>query len=371
MTRRNDSATELWEQLFATMAKAEDAALVDPEHDEAEDEARLREGLAQAGWSEREIQQRVDLLRAQAAAAPSTSPGVNPHVESQFSRLCDNIEVAMDRLGMDSYARVARGIEPRLGPLAAKTSVIMTDQSIVTVGSFLFRFCGLVARAFTRTLLLAPAFWESAEYSDKRAQGYLKTRPELRRYWLSIFVSYALTGTHIMALFRPANRHEVMLFEQVARAMEIFAIAHEYAHHHLDHGRRLEDDPKAEEFDADQLALKIAYEVECKPFIFPNPYLSSGAGGVVLLLALKTLQEFKNDFLGPSAVPSGTHPDILARIARFDTVATLDREEFAALRGFRTASGRIMTSVAADLSNLRGAMPPEHCARLRELAQPY
>ena len=51
MTRRNEAATEFWEQLFVTMAKAEDAALVDPEHDETGDEARLREGLAQAGWA--------------------------------------------------------------------------------------------------------------------------------------------------------------------------------------------------------------------------------------------------------------------------------------------------------------------------------
>src|SRR5947207_2172099 len=131
MSRRNESATELWSQLFAVMAKAENATLVDPEHNEAEDDGRLREGLAQAGWSESEIQQRVEIYRAQSAAAPSTSPGVNPHVERQFGLLCDDIEAAMDRLGMDSHARVARGIEPRIGPVAAKTNVVMTDQSIV------------------------------------------------------------------------------------------------------------------------------------------------------------------------------------------------------------------------------------------------
>src|SRR5436190_17552608 len=108
---QNESAAELWQQVFATMAKAEHAAIVDPEHDEAEYaeyEAKLREGLLQAGWSAAETQERIDLLRANIANAPQTSPGVNPHVEVAFSLLCDDVEMAMGRLGMDSYARVAR-----------------------------------------------------------------------------------------------------------------------------------------------------------------------------------------------------------------------------------------------------------------------
>jgi hypothetical protein len=101
MARRNEAATQLWTQLFATMAKAEDAALIDVEYDEREHTDRLSEGLAQAGWSEREIQLRVDSYREQVAGAPITSPGVNPHVEVMFGRLCDDIEAAMDRLHLN------------------------------------------------------------------------------------------------------------------------------------------------------------------------------------------------------------------------------------------------------------------------------
>ena len=154
-TKQNDAATQLWEQVFATMAKAEDAALMDPDHDEAGDEARLRKGLAQAGWSEQEIQSRVDLHQTQVAEAPVTSPGVNPHVEFSLNRLCADIEAAMNRLHLNSQTRVARGVEPRVGPLAQMTNVIMTNEGIVTVGSFLFRFCGLIARSFTRI-----CFWD-------------------------------------------------------------------------------------------------------------------------------------------------------------------------------------------------------------------
>ena len=104
-----------------------------------------------------------------------------------------------------------------------------------------------------------------------------------------------------------------MLFEQVARAMEIFAIAHEYGHHHLGHGSQIDGDPMQEEFEADQFALKISYEVEQKPFLFDNPYLSSGAGGVVLLLALATLRKFEETLRGARATasdPTRTPPTV-------------------------------------------------------------
>ena len=83
-----------------------------------------------------------------------------------------------------------------------------------------------------------------------------------------------------------------------------------YGHHHLNHGRSLDADPKLEEFDADRFALRIGFEVEEHvPLIAPNPYLSSGAGGIVMLLALKTLREFEEDFLGVPAAQAETHPE--------------------------------------------------------------
>jgi hypothetical protein len=364
--RQNEAATQLWEQFFARMADAEDATLMDADHDDAADEARLREGLAQAGWSEQEIQFRIDLLQRQMAEAPVTSPGVNPHVEFIFNRLCEDIEAAMCRLHLDSHGRIARGVEPRVGPVVALTNVVMTEEGIVTVGSFLFRFCGLVARAFTRTLQLEPTFWESASYSEKAARARLKTTPQLMLYWLQIYISFGLVGTHILAPYRPANRYE-LIFEQVARAMEIFAVAHEYGHHHLSHGRQIGDDPKLEEFNADQFALKIAYEVEKEPLIFVNPYLSSGAGGVILLKALETLRGVGDFIKQEQAKSSVTHPNIAARLARFDSVSVLRPKEFAALKNFRKTSARIMEITGTMVSELLRAIPKANLDQLRAL----
>lgn len=367
-SKRNEAAVQLWEQMFAQMAVAEDAAVIDPGIDDKADEARLRSGLTEAGWSPSEIEERVQLNKETMASAPVTSPRVASHVEVFLNRLCDDVEAAMDRLKLDSHARVARGVEPRIGALASMTNVIMTDQGIVTVGSFLFRFCGLVGRAFTRTLQMNPWLWESQDYSEATMRKLLETNPTLVIYWLRIFLSYSVTGTHVLVPYRPANKSELVLFEQVARAMEIFAVAHEYGHHHHSHGRQLDDDAKREEFEADQFALRTCYEVERNPLIFPNPYISSGAGGVILLLALKTLEKFREVITTERIKFSNTHPTVTQRLARFDSVAVLKPDEFSQLKGFRTASTRIMTGVDAVLSGLLHSIPPEALNHYRELA---
>jgi hypothetical protein len=66
------------------MAKTDGATLTDPAYDVSDDEARLREALKKAGWSDKEIQLRIETHNKQVADAPVTSPGVNPHVEFVF-----------------------------------------------------------------------------------------------------------------------------------------------------------------------------------------------------------------------------------------------------------------------------------------------
>lgn len=174
---------------------------------------------------------------------------------------------------------------------------------------------------------------------------------------MGIYASYALTGTNVLVPFRPGTPTELMMFEQIARAMEIFAVAHEYGHHHLAHGRQIGADAHAEEFEADQFALKICYEVEHVPLLLENPYLSSGAGGALLLMALETLNSATHS-LGTEANAADTHPSATARIERFDSVAVLKPKEFRMLRGFRLACTRVMALMNSELIGpLRAASP--------------
>ena len=315
----------------------------------------LRQGLKEAGWSDQEIERRIEIHQQQIDSAPVTSPGINPHSEYLFNLLCNDIEAAMTRLGLDSHQKSARGVEPRLGPSAALTNVIMTDEGIVTVGTHLFRFCGLVARAFARTLRLNPWLWEPDSYSDEAGMSLLRKNPNILIYWIEIYLSYAVTGTHIGVPFKPASKDEALLFEQIARSMEIFSIAHEYGHHHLQHGKDIEADAFREEFQADQFALKVCYEVEKRPLIASNPYLPSGAGGVIILLALETLRDVQGLLERKSKSFPATHPEVAERIAKFDSVAVLKPREFDALKGFRVASERLLrlTNLAV-LETLKG-----------------
>lgn len=340
--------------------------MIGPSRDETEDAAGYRAAMALAGWSDSEIEAMQQAHKVREDSAPVTSPGVNRHVEAAFGQLADDVEAAMDRLGYKSQARVARGIEPRVGPLAAKTGVIMTDESIVTIGSFLFRFCGLIAWAFTRTLRLNPWIWEPDDYAEAEAMALMQSSPETLKYWMNIYFSFAMIGTQIGVPFWPSTKQEVLLMEQVARAMEIFAVAHEYGHHHLCHGRDIEGDPKAQEFEADQFALRVSEEVDRRPMILENPYLISGAGGAILLMALETLRAVE-ELTGASAPPRETHPPVSDRIARFNSTHILQPAEFKWLQGFRIASTRIMALVHEALVPALASLSPTQLADIAKL----
>jgi hypothetical protein len=367
MKKKNGSAKDLWSQLYANLARSENAALVDPDHNDSDEIAKLQKALNDAGWPDSFVQEVISKQRPILAHVSETNPGINPTIEPIFDRLCDDVEAAMDRLKLESHARVARGIEPRAWAYASKTNVILTDESIITVSAFLFRFCGLVARAFTRTLLLEPDCWDGKAFDDRQIKMHLSERVDLIQYWMSIYTSFSLTGTHVFTAFKPSRPHELILFEQIARSMEIFVIAHEYGHHHYAHGKSLGDDPHTEEFQADQFALRICYEVERNSTEYPNPYLSSGAGGIIMLMALETLREVEIIF---GAVQSGnidTHPPINSRLTKFNTVAVLKPQEFRWLMSYRMAASRVMRTVHSVIMPLFKQMPEQFVKQVSEL----
>ncbi len=362
----NTVARDLWEQMFGRLAAHPAAAVWNPSQDEAADRQRGHEALRAAGWSDELIAASDAASAARIAKAPVTSPGINPHVEAQYAVLADAVEAAMIRLGYDTQKQIARGVEPRVGPYAAKTNVIMTNESIVAVGAFLFRYCGLIARAFTRTLRLDPWLWESEHYRERLAQKLLGNDPDLLFYWMRIYTSFALSGTHVLVPYRPSTMEELMLMEQVARAMEIFAIAHEYGHHHLNHGRDVEADPRVEEFAADAFALRISDEVETQPVILENPYLLSGAGALILLMSLDTLRAVE-DAMGAKPVKMGTHPSVTERIDRFETIRLLFPSEHRRLKSFRTASRRVMRVVHDTIVPALASMPEDVLEQFRRV----
>ena len=360
----NGAAADLWSQMFERAASHPGAAVMDRDYDPREDVARVRAAFAAAGWSGPDVEDILRSGRERDADAPSTSPGVNRSVEAFHAPLCDDVEAEMARQGFASQAAVARGVEPITGPFASKAGVVMTGQSIITVGAFTFRFCGLIAKAFHRTIMLDPTYWQSDRFTSEGASHLLRGDLPLVRYWTRIFMSFAMSGTNATVPFEPATPVEQPLVEQVARAMEIFIVAHEYGHHDHGHGRDLGADARVEEYEADQFALRI-----CRPIgehdrtPIWNPYLASGSGAVIVLKALEALRRFEH-LLGAPMPPVGTHPSADERIARFDSVAAIEPGSFLVLKGFRTASLRIMEAAGAVLDGYVASMAEENRKQL-------
>jgi hypothetical protein len=189
--------------------------------------------------------------------------------------------------------------------------------------------------------------------------------PELLHYWLQIYLSYATTGTHINVRYWPSTPDEVLAFEDVARAMEIFVVAHEYGHHHYQHGRAVEADSHMEEFEADQFALRISGVLAGHRTALRNPYLESGAGGVVMLMALDTLRAVEHALGFSEQGGSDTHPELSLRVGKFDNIALLQPDEFMRLKRTgddpRSRTNRAFdpADVGGGLTKVGGASPDE------------
>ncbi|MCJ2188811.1 hypothetical protein [Novosphingobium beihaiensis] len=129
--------------------------------------------------------------------------------------------------------------------------------------------------------MLDPTYWQSDQFTTELANLLLRKNMPLALYWHRIFMSFAMTGTNITVPFEPSDPTQVLLVEQVARAMELFVVAHESGRHLHGRGRNANADGQIEEFEADQLSLRIGRPIgERDRTPNWNPYLASGSGGL-------------------------------------------------------------------------------------------
>lgn len=221
--------------------------------------------MKSAGWTDAEIEVFETAHIEQLVVVEPTSPGVAPWLENQLRAIATPIKKAMHSRGYHAHEKVLLGIDPIAGVSATMTNVIMTDEGIVSVSAFLFRWCGLIARAYLRTLNLDVRAWSEGHANTLSDKERLKARPDLALYWFRIFLSFATTGTHHKVPYRPSTKYELVHFEQVAWAMEFFAVGHEFAHHALGH-RAVGDDLHQQEFEADSLSLVISEMLDVEPW---------------------------------------------------------------------------------------------------------
>jgi hypothetical protein len=114
--------------------------------------------------------------------------------------------------------------------------------------------------------------------------------------------------------------------------MERFAIAHEYAHHVADHGKResasteADELGKSEEYEADFFAMRICRYLESKENV-RNFHLASGTGAALLLKCLECVRRARQVLIcGDDVIASQNHPETSARILAFDSIDRFSSE---------------------------------------------
>lgn len=363
MSEYGDRRRQVWGQVFAQASAQSDATLQDPDHDQTEDRQSLSDSLHAAGWDDAEIAWRLQISDEKCEPVENpTSPGVGLGLERHARVIADRVYAAIGEMGITNYKPALVGIDPVAGAKAEFVGVPFTSEGTVSVNSFLFRWCGLIARAYTRTLFADPGHWDLPPVSAEHDLSKVLQNEKLSRYWLRIFSSFAVTGTHSLVPFEPATKDEVWIFEQVAWAMEYFAISHEYGHY-ITGNRSLDADPFEEEFKADRFATRVGEHLRKEPLGLDNPYIATGAGGTLLLLSLDLLRSVSGEAHATGG--SDTHPPTAERVRRIANRHVMQPDRFAMDRSFNDAASRIMRAVATVVSEHRNQ---GYFDKIRELA---
>lgn len=359
----NEAAKELWAQIFNRATKNPGAALYNPEGDD-DKHKRMEDALLAIGWERHEIAARIEADRVWATIPNLNSPGVAPGLEAQLRLRADRISGVLSQLGLTAQEKIEFAIDPKAGVEASLTNVIMTDEAILTVSAFLFRWCGLIARAYTRTLMSDLGHWVGPITSSQEDVNFLLRRQDLFLYWSRIFMSFSLTGTHVSVPYLPCARNEVLLMEQVAWSMEYFTIAHEFSHHMLRH-RSVEDDPIAQENEADRYAINVCEYLQYEPFVeLSNPYLVTGAGATLMLRALTVLNGISAS--GAAVNASVTHPPAESRITKIMNRNALEPSRFKMDCDFNSTVLRVMAAVEEVMRLFVDAVGRDTIEKLQE-----
>jgi hypothetical protein len=254
---------------------------------------------------------------------PLSTPHDDPLTQSVVRMLCEEVENACRALGIPLRSGIAFGSTSALHINAERYSVPLTEASVLSLSSGFITFCSHVSKAFSMSVLHEADDHEiRVSCNPKLVIAKIGASEDLKGYWTRLFGAYAfgsgpLDFEHRLVSF-PASVTRIQLLQ----SMERFSVAHEYAHHIADHGRRdvlgAGKDPEAvgEEFEADLFALSLDRYIGTNS----NPFSASGAAAVLLLKCLECVKRVRRIFLtgDDTTPPRINHPETVDRIAAFD-----------------------------------------------------
>jgi hypothetical protein len=239
-----------------------------------------------------------------------------------LGRVIGEIEDACRLHQIPVRSGVVFGIAPELGLRLSQSSVLQTQASIIEATIPFLVFCNLVTKALARSLPQSPLGAHEVAVCNQPSEvlARLQRSPDLVIEWTRIFASYAELGWPPPGIHLISDIATQAVRIMLIRAVELFALAHEYGHHVMRHGvadtSEVTADSFVEEHQADIFARSVCLAIGSRETP-PNFYAMSGTGGVIILGALDLVRRAKAVLKTgkDQTTPRDRHPPLTDRIA--------------------------------------------------------
>lgn len=301
----------------------------------------------------------VENLKTTVAATELVSPYDEPLTRTILKSLCEEIEGACHELGIPLRSGIAYGSNASMETEAARYPVFFTEASVITFSIGFISFCSHASKLIARSLPHKPAAKGFHVFFDVESVfEHINANEDLKRQWTELIGAYALGSGPTIVPSLPISGGPALTRIQLLAAMERFAIAHEYAHHIADHGKRdtasAQEDKvgKSKEYEADFFAIRICRYLEAKGQA-RNFHLASGTAATLLLKCLECVRRARQILIqGDDVIASENHPETSARILALDSI-----DEFLSEPNYELFK-RARDSLSAVVDRLWAALRP-------------
>jgi hypothetical protein len=289
----------------------------------AQNEQRLRDLIKANGTADIDVEETIEAYKAYLASASPGSKLDDRNARAILDPILRDIEDLCREQKIPIRNGVVYGVAPVFELLARQREVMETDVSIIDVSMPFLVFCNCASKALARTLPHEAGPLIKVSNDPAVVLPNLRASRKLLGEWQLIILHFAYGELPPHFLSPPPDQvGQQVIRILLLRAMEWFALAHEYGHHVMKHGqvtstaetRSVFDD----EHEADLFARAVSITLgdKAEP---PNIYALSGVGGVIVLGLMDMIRRARWVLeTGLDSAPAGTsHPPLADRVNVF------------------------------------------------------